>query len=185
MPDLLDSRDDVLALLRGERCKRTPCFSGLISVTPDGLHELGYTFSEVHHDPIKLAAAAASTSRLSGLESAVLPLDLCVEAEVLGAGVDFRSDAPRPEYPIVNRPVANSIGDLRLNVPVDLAQAGRLPIVLRALHELKDQIGQTVAIGAVVPGPFTLLTWIMPPGVSLHRTDASVREFSFSVERVD
>ena len=60
--------------------------------------------------------------------------------------------------------MANSIGDLRLNVPANLSQAGRLPIVLRALRELKDQVGQTVAIGAVVPGPFTLLTWIMPPG---------------------
>ncbi len=113
---------------------------------------------------------------LSGLESAVLPLDLCVEAEMLGAGVDFRSNAPRPEYPIVNRPVANStpalhpqrgasVGDLRLVIPADLSQAGRLPVVLRALRELKDQVGQTVVIGAVMPGPFTLLTWIMPPGV--------------------
>ncbi|MBI5563316.1 MAG: methyltransferase [Chloroflexi bacterium] len=164
MPDLSNSRDDVLALLHGERRERVPCFSGLISVTSDGLRELGYAFSEVHHDPIKLAAAAASTPRLSGLESAVLPLDLCVEAEVLGANVDFRSSAPGAEYPIVNRPVAASSADLRLNVPADLSQAGRLPIVLQALRELKDQIGQTVAIGAVVPGPFTLLTWIMPPG---------------------
>jgi [methyl-Co(III) methanol-specific corrinoid protein]:coenzyme M methyltransferase len=119
LPDISNSRDDVLALLRGERCGRVPCFSGLISVTADGLRELGYAFSEVHHDSIKLAAAAASTPRLTGFESAVLPLDLCVEAEVLGANVDFRSSAPRAEYPIVNRPVAASIADLRLNVPAD------------------------------------------------------------------
>ena len=164
MPDLSNSRDDILALLRGKRRGRVPCFSGLISVTADGLRELGYAFSEVHHDSVKLAAAAASTPRLTGFESAVLPLDLCVEAEVLGANVDFRSSAPRAEYPIVNRPVAASIADLRLNVPADLSQAGRLPIVLQALRMLQDQIGQTVVIGAVVPGPFTLLTWFMPPG---------------------
>ncbi len=164
MPDLSSSRDDVLALLRGEKVARVPCFSGLISVTADGLRELGYAFSEVHHDPIKLAAAAASTPRLTGFESAVLPLDLCVEAELLGAEIDFRDQATQPEYPIVQRPVANSIGDLHLNVPADLSQAGRLPIILSALRELKAQIGATVAIGAVVPGPFTLLTWIMPPG---------------------
>ncbi len=64
MPELSNSREEVLALLRGKRPNRIPCFSGLISVTADGLHELGYTFSEVHHDPIKLAAAAASTPRL-------------------------------------------------------------------------------------------------------------------------
>ena len=164
MIDLFSSRDAVLALLRGEKVARVPCFSGLISVTADGLRELGYTFSEVHHDPIKLAAAAPCTPRLTGFESAVLPLDLCVEAEVLGAGVDFRKQAARPDYPIVKRPVANSIADLRLNVPADLSQAGRVPIVLAALRQLKDQIGSTTAIGAMVPGPFTLLTWIMPPG---------------------
>jgi MtaA/CmuA family methyltransferase len=164
MSDLSNSHDEVLALLRGERCNRTPCFSGLISITAEGLHALGYHFSDVHHDPIKLAAAAAGTPRLCGLESAVLPLDLCVEAEVLGAGLDFRSGTVRPEYPIVVRPVAASIGDLRLNVPADLSQAGRLPIVLQALRLLKDQVGQTLAIGACVPGPFTLLTWIIPPG---------------------
>jgi hypothetical protein len=31
-----NSRDDVLALLRGERRDRVPCFSGLISVTAGG-----------------------------------------------------------------------------------------------------------------------------------------------------
>ena len=164
MPNLSNSREDVLALLRGEKLTRVPCFSGLINVTADGLRDLGYSFSEVHHDPFKLAAAAASTPRLTGFESAVLPLDLCVEAEVLGAEIDFRAGAARPEYPIVTRPVANSMGDLRLNVPADLAQAGRLPIVLRGLRELNDQIGSTVAIGAVVTGPFTLLTWLLPPG---------------------
>ncbi len=164
MIDLSNSRDEVLALLRGEKVARVPCFSGLISVTADGLRELGYTFSEVHHDPIKLAAAAASTPRLTGFESAVLPLDLCVEAEVLGAELDFRDQVSQPEYPLVKRPVANSIGDLRLKVPADLSQAGRMPIVLAALRELKDQIGATTAIGAMIPGPFTLLTWIMPPG---------------------
>lgn len=164
MPNSTNSRDDVLALLRGERPHRVPCFSGLISVTADGLRELGFAFSEVHHDPMKLAAAAASTPRLTGFESAVLPLDLCVEAEVLGAEVDFRAGAARPEYPIVRRPVASSIADLRPNVPADLSRVGRLPIVLSALRELKDQIGSTVAVGAVVPGPFTLLTWLMPPG---------------------
>lgn len=94
MPNSTNSRDDVLALLRGERPHRVPCFSGLISVTADGLRELGFAFSEVHHDPMKLAAAAASTPRLTGFESAVLPLDLCVEAEVLGAEVDFRVTRP-------------------------------------------------------------------------------------------
>ena len=38
----------------------------------------------------KMARAAASTYRVSGFGSAVVPLDLCVEAEALGATVDFR-----------------------------------------------------------------------------------------------
>jgi [methyl-Co(III) methanol-specific corrinoid protein]:coenzyme M methyltransferase len=149
-------RADILALLQGQRPARLPCFSGLISVTEAGLSRLGWRLSEVHHEAGKLAAAAATTHQLTGFESAVLPLDLCVEAEALGATVDFREDAPHPAFPRVTQPVAASSVGFDLRVPPDLTQRGRLPIVADAIRRLKEQAGQELVIGAWVPGPFTL-----------------------------
>ena len=79
-----NSRAEVLALLAGQRGRRIPCFSGLISLTTPGLEAAGLRLPEVHHDPERMAAAAASTYRLCGFESAVAPFDVCVEAERLG-----------------------------------------------------------------------------------------------------
>ena len=58
-------------------------------------------FHETHRDAAKMARAAASTYRVSGFGSAVVPLDLCVEAEALGATVDFREGSEGAEFPRV------------------------------------------------------------------------------------
>ncbi len=156
-------RAEVLALLRGERSSRIPCFSGLISVTAFGLDNLGQHYSETHNDSAKMAAAAASSYRLCGLESAVVPLDLCVEAEALGCGVDFRAGSIRPEFPSVVQSRADSVISLDLQLPPDFEQRGRLPIVADAIRLLKEQVGQEVVVGAWVPGPFTLLSLLVNP----------------------
>ncbi len=85
-------REKILDLLSGKKIDSQPAFSGLIHVTAEGLQSEGLIFHEVHRDAQKLAKAAASTFKLSGFPSAVLPLDLYVEAEALGAELNFRED---------------------------------------------------------------------------------------------
>ncbi len=58
------SRQRILDLLNGERGNRAPCFSGLINITAPGLEAAGLRFHEIHTDPAKMAAAAASTRRV-------------------------------------------------------------------------------------------------------------------------
>jgi len=136
-------------------------FSGLISVTQTGLDSLGLHFHETHADPAKMAWAAATTYRLFGFESAVVPLDMCVEASALGAEVDFRGDAPAPTFPVVVSPLADSPSDLSLDVSGEVTKRGRIPVVLEAIHRLKDDVGQEVVVGAWIPGPFTLASQIV------------------------
>lgn len=159
-----NSRDAVLGLLSGQRGERHPCFSGLISVTEPGLQSLGLNFSEIHTDPVKMAAAVATSYRLFGLESAVVPTDLCVEAGALGAEVDFRVDSPRPEFPTVVKPLAASLGDLRLAPPLSLVRHERVATVIEAIGLLKADVGREVAIGAWVPGPATLAMYLVDRG---------------------
>lgn len=159
-----NSRDEVLGLLSGRRGERRPCFSGLISITEPGLQSLGLHFGEIHTDPVKMAAAAATSYRLFGLESAVVPTDICVEAGALGAEVDFRIDSPRPEFPTVVKPLATSLGDLHIPSPVSVVRHERVATVIEAIGLLKADVGQEVAVGAWVPGPATLAMYLVDRG---------------------
>lgn len=150
------SREYVLGLLSGQELARVPCFSGSISVTTPGLKSVGLRFNEVHCDPEKMAIAAATTYRLFGFESAVVPLDMCVEAEALGSTVDFRLEETLPMFPAIQVPVAAKITDLELPKPSSMSARGRIPIVLEAIRLLKQDVGIEVAVAAWIPGPFTL-----------------------------
>ncbi|MEO6626897.1 MAG: uroporphyrinogen decarboxylase family protein [Burkholderiaceae bacterium] len=146
----------MLALLGGQRGVRVPCFSGLISLTTPGLEAAGLRLPEVHHNAAQMAAAAASTYRLCGFESAVVPFDLCVEAELLGGEVDFRPDEIKPAYPRMRNTVAENAASYMPRLPDNWPQLGRLPIITAALRLLKEQVGGEIVVGAWVPGPMTL-----------------------------
>src|SRR5215213_8102579 len=86
----MNPRETILSLFQGGHPPSPPAFSGLIHVTAEGLQSEGLVFHETHRDARKMATAAASTFKLSGLPSAVAPLDMLVEAEALGSSIDFR-----------------------------------------------------------------------------------------------
>jgi len=157
---LPNARDDILTLLAGRPIGRLPVFGGLPSLTAAGLQAAGLHLGETHTDASRMARAAASTFELFGYESAVAPFDLCIEAEALGAGVDFLADGEGFMAPVVSRPLA--VGQLRPDGPeiAGLSQAGRVPLVADAIRRLKAGVGQHIVIGAWIPGPFTL-SWQM------------------------
>ncbi|MFQ5857688.1 MAG: uroporphyrinogen decarboxylase family protein [Anaerolineae bacterium] len=153
-----NSRDQILKLLRGEKIDYVPNFSGMGSITLHGLKQLGYQFNEVHVEPRKMAEAAASTHRFFGFESAVVPFDMGVEAEALGAEVkyyDKRDD--QVIYPTISKKLADSVEKLEIRIPGNLPEAGRIPIVVEAIRILKQEIGNEIPVGAWVLGPFTEL----------------------------
>lgn len=152
----LSSRERVLRCLAREEIDRMPIFSGYGNVTVHGLEKYGWNFAEIHVDAQKMASMAASTPQLFGLECAVVPFDMGVEAEALGAGVNFYSHHLDVVYPTIKQKVSETVADLDLQIPADMAQAGRIPLVVDALHKLKEEIGDQVAIGAWVLGPYTL-----------------------------
>lgn len=148
-------RANLLALLRGTRSDTIPCFSGLVSVITPALETRGLTFHEIHRDAHQMVVAAASAYELYGWQSATLPTDLCVEAEALGAVIDFRDDMPEPMWPLVAQPLYATPEAVAV-APGDFAQRGRIPLVCDALRELKTRVGEHIAVGAFIPGPFTL-----------------------------
>ena len=149
-------RSEILDLLSGKKIGSQPAFSGLIHVTAEGLSSEGLVFHETHNDPIKMAKAAASTYKLSGLPSAVVPLDLYVEAEALGAEINFRADREF-EFPQVKR--AGLFGSVKeiTKETIKVLNKGRIKLVCDAIKLLKDDVGKDVVVGGMIPGPYTLL----------------------------
>lgn len=171
----MTSREQILAPFNKQNSDVAPLFSGLISVTVPGLEREGLKFHETHHDANKMARAAASTYRASGFGSAAVPLDLCVEAEALGARVDFRQESDGAEFPRVAGFLYDSVEKFAtetqshresksLRLRDSVAKRGRIPLVVEAIKLLKDDVGKEIVIGAYAPGPFTLLSLLVETG---------------------
>lgn len=164
----MNSREKILELFDGKIVDPVPAFSGLIHVTSAGLEREGFSFPEIHHNAEKMAKAAASTFRLTGFPSAVAPLDMFVEAEALGAQIDFRENGNH-EFPRAAKFLFSSgvqcLETLeRLLGSNDILNKGRIKLVFEAIAKLKNDIGNEAVIGGLIPGPYTLLLFLVEPG---------------------
>jgi|GEM_PF-37484 [methyl-Co(III) methanol-specific corrinoid protein]:coenzyme M methyltransferase len=160
MPEPTDgknSRARVLSLFKGDKPDRTPVFSGMGNVTTHGIYPHGWRFAEIHTDAEKMARSAASTSQLFGFECAVAPFDMGIEAEVLGCEINYYTQSSQEIlYPTMRKKLATTVEELKIEIPADLDQRGRVPLVLEALCKMKTEVGDQVPVGAWVLGPFTL-----------------------------
>src|SRR5574337_961501 len=150
----LTAKERVVRFLRGEKVDRPPIFSGMGNVIKPVLDKNGIIFSRVHRDPELMAKAAAGMYREYGFECAVVPFDLGVEAEALGARMNFYDEVEGLLYPTVKEKSVTSADDL--NIPSDIRGAGRIPVVVKAIKALRRELGDEVAIGTYVLGPFML-----------------------------
>lgn len=157
----MTSRERVMKLFAREEIDRPPCFSGMGNVTTEGLKDFGYKFAAIHLDARMMADSAASTYKLYGFECGVVPFDLCVEAEALGCEVNVYSHLEDTLYPTIKTKLINTEDEMDITLPSDLSGRGRVPMMKEAISLLKSDIGNDVAIGAHVLGPFTLAGQIM------------------------
>jgi len=158
-------RAQILELLAGRKIESKPAFSGLIHVTSAGVESEGLSFPEIHRDAEKMAKAAASTFRLTGFPSAVAPLDMLVEAEALGAQIDFRENG-NYEFPRVAKFLFSSSRKLTTESTEnsEILNRGRVKMVFEAIAKLKNDIGNEAVIGGLIPGPYTLLLFLVESG---------------------
>lgn len=178
-------RQEILDLLSGRKTDNRPAFSGLIHITAEGLQSEGLVFHEAHKDAQKMARAAASTFKLTGLPSAVAPLDMYVEAEALGGTIDFIRNREWV-FPQIAKPLFTSTKYLNKGYfeSTDFVNRGRIPLVCDAIRLLKEDIGQEAVVGGMIPGPYTLLLFLMEPGglfAEMKREPMSVAEALFQL----
>lgn len=149
-------RDEILKLLNGQQISSTPVFSGLIHITEEGLAHEGLKFDEIHTDAQKMARAAASTFKLTGMPSATLPLDFCSPAEALGAELNFYNNEDM-QFPQVKKLLFMSTREV---AAVEPTLGGRIPLICNAIRLAKKDIGGQAVISGLIPGPYTLMIYI-------------------------
>lgn len=149
-----------------------PLFSVLPNVVASGLRAVGVEYSDAHLDSNKMAQVAGSTYELFGFESAIVPFDLCVEAEAMGARVDFHPQVDAFIQPIISRPIELP----GVNTDLSISEGGRVDCVARTITQLKEGVGRDIVVGAVVPGPFTLGWELFGIEAWLPLADASLRD---------
>jgi len=158
----MNSKELVLNLLNGKETDRPACYSGMGNVTTAGLDQFGYKFAKVHRDAKMMADTAASSHKLFGYECAIIPYDLCLEAEAIGCVMNPYEEVDQLLYPTIKEKVCHSEDEMEtFPIPENITTKGRVPMVCEALKLLQDDIGSEVAIGSYVLGPFTLAGQLM------------------------
>ncbi|MDI6831052.1 MAG: uroporphyrinogen decarboxylase family protein [Actinomycetota bacterium] len=146
-----------------------------------GVRLSGRSVHEALHD------AEAQVEAVRALEERLRPdivftlLDLTVEAEAMGLGVDFHPRQP-PSLQDQKLPRLERFYELG---PPDPEKAARMPVFLRAAEAMADGEGRIT--GTFVTGPFTLLAQLLGAEELLDRVrlgDGLVKPLSFATEVV-
>lgn len=128
------------------------CPGGMMNAVTDEMARIAeIPFPEVHHDGHLMAQMAKECHDLSGFENYGVPFCMTVEAEAMGATVDFGDSLCEPH--VVNGSI-KSVKELRELSPIDL-NAGRPKAVLDAIRELKA-LGTCVPVIGDLTGPFSV-----------------------------
>jgi len=157
----MNARERILKMFAGEAIDRPPCFSGMGNVTTEGLKSINAKFAASHLDAKLMAGAAASSYKLYGFESGVVPFDLCIEAEALGCEINVYAHSEDLLYPTIKKKLIHNESELDISLPSGLGGRGRIPLMVEAIKLIKQDIGGEAAIGTYVLGPFTLAGQIM------------------------
>ncbi|MCC6860281.1 MAG: MtaA/CmuA family methyltransferase [Bryobacterales bacterium] len=171
-------RERVLAVLRGERLRPVPVGSPVQTATLARMEASGASWPEAHSDARQMAELAAAAHTRFGFELVHVPFDQTIEAELLGARVDYGT--------------ANSNCSIRSH-PFSLDDeppacrdfaSGRGGVVLEAIARLKRTCPAALAGGVV--GPFTLACALAGPQQvlmdSIRRPARVERWLDFAVE---
>ncbi len=109
---------------------------------------------EAHRDAKKMALLSLAASAYSGVENAQLPFDGAMDAEALGAKIDY---ADKDTAPFVTGSVIRSLEDVRQLDVEGVKNAGRVPLIVEAMPIIRKR-KPDLPIVVTIQAPFTLST---------------------------
>ncbi|WP_054697124.1 MtaA/CmuA family methyltransferase [Syntrophomonas palmitatica] len=158
---MINAKTRLVHALQGSEVDRPPfvCPGGMMNmVTAEVLHKLDLSWPQVYGDPKLLAELALKARELSGIENLGVPFCMTVEAEGLGAGIDWGSQYTEPrvvKYPLAQVKDWHELRDFDLN-------QGRIAIMLQAIRQLA-QLDNEMPIIVSLTGPLSLATSLIEP----------------------
>jgi len=148
----MNHKERFLAALAGEDTDRPSVFSANQTATGDQMEAAGAEWPEAHQKAGPMADLAAAAYTEIGFDAVRVPYCQTMEAEALGSTVKYgdREYVPRIDV--------HSYGlDDSPHFPEDFLSRGRIPQVIEAVRLLKSRLGDEVAVGGNVVGPFSIV----------------------------
>jgi len=173
------SYERFMAVLEGKpgEADRVPCVNTTSVATIGFMEAYDASWPGAHHDPEKMARLGSAAHRLCGLDNVSVPFCMTVEAEVLGSDIDFHGGSVR--WPSIKEFQIADPSDLV--IPGDVAEAGRVPVVVEAIRLLKEEFGGSVPVNAYMAPPFTSISSYLVDSITflkwLRRSPETVHEF--------
>lgn len=169
----MNSKERLRKALLQKPVDRPPVAGLVTAINKSAMEHVGVTFSRSLSSAENYAALAAAPHELYGLESIKLPFGMTVEAEILGATIDFGDDFRLPQV----RKAPFSHPD-EFKMPEKLADCQRIPLIRKSVELIKKKYGDTVAVTTSIVGPFSLagmvfgferlLMWMVTEPQSYH-----------------
>lgn len=148
----MDMRERFINALRGDAIDRMPAACPLQTGTLDLMKLSRSKWPEAHRDAKGMAMLSLAASTFAGVESARLPFDVVLDAEALGARINFGG---KTNAPSVSEPLVRSMDDIRqLDLP-EVRDAGRVPLVDEAILIIREKRPDLPVI-VTIHAPFTL-----------------------------
>lgn len=146
----------LMAILNGKKedVDRIPCINSASVCTIEFMKAYNAYWPAAHKDPLKMAKLGSAAHRLCGLDNVSVPFCMTVEAEVLGAKIDFHED--KIKWPSVREFHVENPSDLKF--PKDVSKTGRVPVVVEAIKKLKEEFGGKIPVNAYIVPPFTSIS---------------------------
>lgn len=149
----LTPKERVTRVFQKQPVDTIPFFSGFGMVVMPAVKKLGFRFAQLHTDANRLAQSAIESSRMFGFDSVVVPYDMCMESEALGNKISLYDNSEDILYPTIPEKIWKSMDEVE--IPENIAEMGRLPMVPQAIGIIKEQAPE-FAVGAWQLGPFTM-----------------------------
>jgi MtaA/CmuA family methyltransferase len=153
----MSPKERLFATLDRQPVDRIPVAQPLQTGTVELMESCNAFWPEVHSDPCLMATLAYEAYRVVGFESVRVPFDINVEAEAIGAELDYFAGRGkgRDIQPPVKVTAMDAVDDFSRCREADPYKDGRMPVVLKAISLLKEKVPDTIPIISLVVGPFT------------------------------
>jgi len=155
----MNSYDIVMEMLKGNKdtVDRIPCVNSVSMATVDFMKAYDAYWPKAHFDPEKMARLGAAAHKLCGLDNITIPFDMTMEAELMGARINYHED--KIKWPSMFPDLAfhaKEISDIK--VPSDISTAGRVPAIVNAIRILKKEFEGKVPVNVYITPPFTSIS---------------------------